>query len=248
MRVKLTVAYDGTDYCGWQIQPNGNTVQQELMNAVADLFGEEISVPGASRTDAGVHAHGNVCCIDVDTKMDPGKIAFALNRRLPEDIVVTESVLVPDGDNGFHPRYGAYRKAYEYRIWNMPHPDPILRRYTLHHHHHLDEALMDHGGQYLVGEHDFTSFASVKSQTDSFVRTIYALSVTRSESGLVTIHVEGNGFLYNMVRIIAGTLIMVGDGRMKPEEIKDILGALDREKAGPTAPPQGLHLLWIDYD
>ena len=248
MRVKLTVAYDGTDCCGWQIQPRDVTVQETIMEAVEDLFGSRISVPGSSRTDSGVHAHGNVCSIDVDTRMDPTRIAFALNQRLPEDIVIIDSREVPGGDDGFDPRYDVKSKAYEYRIWNNTHPEPTLRRYTLHHHHHLDVDAMNEAASFLKGEHDFTSFASIKAQTKTYVRTIYDIGVTKSENGLITVFVEGSGFLYNMVRIIAGTLIMTGDGRMKPGRVGEILEARDRKLAGPTAPPQGLHLMWINYD
>lgn len=244
MRVKLTVAYDGTDYCGWQVQPNGITIQEELDRALSDLFGREIKTVGASRTDSGVHALGNVAAFDVDSRMPAAKIAYALNERLPHDIVIQRSEEV---EADFHPRFAKTRKVYEYRILNRTFPDPILARYTYFFHRALDASLMNEEAQALAGEHDFTSFASMKSQTDSFVRTIYAISVTESPEHVITIHIEGNGFLYNMVRIIAGSLIMVGSGQRSRGFIQDALDKRDREAAGPTAPPQGLMLMRIDY-
>lgn len=244
MRVKLTVAYDGTDYCGWQVQPNGITIQEELDRALSDLFGREIKTVGASRTDSGVHALGNVAAFDVDSRMPAAKIAYALNERLPHDIVIQRSEEVKAD---FHPRFAKTRKVYEYRILNRTFPDPILARYTYFFHRALDASLMNEEAQALAGEHDFTSFASMKSQTDSFVRTIYAISVTESPEHVITIHIEGNGFLYNMVRIIAGSLIMVGSGQRSRGFIQDALDKRDREAAGPTAPPQGLMLMRIDY-
>jgi len=244
MRVYLELAYDGTLYSGWQVQPNAITVQECLNDAVSDLFGCEILTQGASRTDAGVHARCNVACFDVDTRMPAEKISYALNQRLPEDIVVQRSMEV---SADFHPRYGAKEKTYAYRILNRRFPDPLLSRYTTFFHQELDHEKMNRAGKCLIGQHDFTSFASVKSQTDSFVREIYDLAVSRDEGDVVTILVRGNGFLYNMVRIIAGTLLQVGCGLKEEEDVPKILSALDREQAGPTAPPQGLTLESIRY-
>lgn len=244
MRIKLTVAYDGTDYCGWQVQPNGITIQEKLNQAVSDLFGNEIQTIGASRTDSGVHALGNVAVFDADTRMPASKVAFALNERLPRDIVIQQSEEVPAG---FHPRFAKTNKVYEYRILNRTFPDPLLSRYTYFFHRKLDEGLMDKEAQALVGEHDFTSFASIKSQTNTFVRTIHSVSVKRDERDVITIRVEGNGFLYNQVRIIAGSLILVGSGQRERGFIKEVLEKKDREAAGPTAPPEGLTLIRIDY-
>lgn len=244
MRIKLTVAYDGTDYCGWQVQPNGITIQEKLNQAVSDLFGNEIQTIGASRTDSGVHALGNVAVFDADTRMPASKVAFALNERLPRDIVIQQSEEVPAD---FHPRFAKTNKVYEYRILNRTFPDPLLSRYTYFFHRKLDEGLMDEEAQALVGEHDFTSYASIKSQTNTFVRTIYSISVKRDERDVITIRVEGNGFLYNQVRIIAGSLILVGSGQRERGFIKEALEKKDREAAGPTAPPEGLTLIRIDY-
>ena len=243
MRVKLVVAYEGTNYCGWQIQPNGITIEQVLNETLSSLLGEEITVTGASRTDAGVHSLGNVAVFETHTKMPAEKISFALNQRLPEDIVVQESCQVPED---FHPRFSKSRKTYEYRILNCRFRQPLERRTSYFDHYPLDVSAMQKAAAYLVGEHDFTSFASVHAQTNTYVRMIYALDVVR-EGDMIRIRVQGNGFLYNMVRIIAGTLIQVGAGIKKPEDMESILAGKDRELAGPTAPAHGLTMIGLVY-
>ena len=244
-RVRMRVAYDGTNYCGWQIQPNGVTIEEKLNEALSQLLGEEITVTGASRTDSGVHSLGNVCIFDTNTKMPAEKISFALNQRLPEDIVVIESMEVAAD---WHPRYVKSRKTYEYRILNRTFRNPTRRLDTHFYHYPLDVERMNQAAQYLVGEHDFCSFASVKRQTETSVRTIYRCEVTRDMEDVITISVTGNGFLYNMVRIIAGTLIKVGAGDIEPEQIPEILAACDREAAGPTAPANGLTMIGLEYE
>lgn len=243
MWVKLVVAYEGTNYCGWQIQPNGITIEQVLNETLSSLLGEEITVTGASRTDAGVHSLGNVAVFETHTKMPAEKISFALNQRLPEDIVVQESCQVPED---FHPRFSKSRKTYEYRILNCRFRQPLERRTSYFYHYPLDVGAMQKAAAYLVGEHDFTSFASVHAQTNTYVRTIYALDVVR-EGDMIRIRVQGNGFLYNMVRIIAGTLIQVGAGIKKPEDMESILAGKNRELAGPTAPAHGLTMIGLEY-
>lgn len=243
MRVKLVVAYDGTNYCGWQVQPNGITIEEVLNQHLSTLLGESITVIGASRTDAGVHSMGNVAVFDTHTRMPAEKISYALNQRLPEDIVVQESVQVSED---FHPRFSQSVKIYEYRILNRKFRLPLERNTSYFYHHPLDVEKMQLAAEYLIGEHDFSSFSSVHAQTNSFVRTIYSLDVTK-EQDLIRIRVSGNGFLYNMVRIIAGTLIQVGAGRILPEQMKDILQGKNRGLAGPTAPAQGLTMLGIVY-
>lgn len=243
MWVKLVVAYEGTNYCGWQIQPNGITIEQVLNETLSSLLGEEITVTGASRTDAGVHSLGNVAVFETHTKMPAEKISFALNQRLPEDIVVQESCQVPED---FHPRFSKSRKTYEYRILNCRFRQPLERRTSYFYHYPLDVRAMQKAAAYLVGEHDFTSFASVHAQTNTYVRMIYALDVVR-EGDMIRIRVQGNGFLYNMVRIIAGTLIQVGAGIKKPEDMESILAGKDRELAGPTAPAHGLTMIGLEY-
>ena len=243
-RIKLTVAYDGTNYCGWQIQPNGITIEQKLNEALCDLFGEDIRVTGASRTDAGVHSLGNVCIFDTDTRMPGEKISYALNQRLPDDIVVVDSCEVRDD---FHPRFSKSRKTYEYRILNRTFPDPTRRLDTYFYHHTLDVGKMQEAACYLVGEHDFKSFASIHMQAETSVRMIYMCKVEK-QGDVITIRVQGNGFLYNMVRIIAGTLIRIGAGAMEPCQMQNILEACDRSAAGPTAPAHGLTMIGLDYE
>ncbi|MEE1305244.1 MAG: tRNA pseudouridine(38-40) synthase TruA [Agathobacter sp.] len=242
-RIKMTVAYDGTNYCGWQIQPNGITIEQVLNQALTELLGEKIVVSGASRTDSGVHSKGNICVFDTNTRMPGEKISYALNQRLPEDIVVVGSEEVAED---WHPRYVNSRKTYEYRILNRRFPDPTRRLDTYFFHYELDVEKMQKAASFLEGQHDFKSFCSVGSQVKTTTRTIYSCSVTKDED-IVTIRVTGNGFLYNMVRIIAGTLIQVGNGNIAPDKITDILEACDRNMAGPTAPANGLTMIsWIE--
>lgn len=243
-RVMLIVAYDGTNYCGWQIQPNGNTIEGELNRALSELLGEKIVVSGASRTDAGVHSCGNVAVFDTTARMAAEKMSYALNQRLPEDIVVQCSQTVPPD---FHPRHVKSKKTYEYRILNREFRDPNRRLDSYFYYRHLDVHAMHEAAGYLVGEHDFKSFCSIHAQVETTVRRIYALTVDKKED-IITIRITGNGFLYNMVRIIAGTLIRVGTGEYKPEQIPEILAAKNREMAGPTAPAHGLTMIGIEYE
>lgn len=242
-RVKLTVAYDGTNYCGWQVQPNGITIESELNKHLSELLKEEIHVIGASRTDAGVHAKGNVAVFDTSARMPAEKISYALNTRLPEDIRIQESCEVAAD---FHPRFRKTVKTYEYKICNRRFPDPCTRLYSLFYYWDLDTEKMRQAAQYLVGTHDFTSFCTNKPEVTDRVRTIYSLDVLQ-DGEMITIRVCGNGFLYNMVRIITGTLLRVGSGMIKPEEIPAILDAKDRSRAGETARPRGLTLVKIEY-
>lgn len=244
MRVKMVVAYDGTNYSGWQVQPNGVTIEQKLNEALQALLGEDIRVTGASRTDAGVHSLGNVCIFDTNTRMPAEKISYALNQRLPEDIVVQDSCEV---DEAFHPRFSKSRKTYEYRILNRRFRMPTRRLDTYFYHYPLDVKKMQEAADYLVGEHDFKSFCAVNAQAKTSVRTIYACTVTKEED-IITIRVTGSGFLYNMVRIIAGTLIKVGAGEVAPQEMQTILDACDRSAAGPTAPAHGLTMIGLEYE
>ena len=242
-RVKLTVAYDGTNYCGWQVQPNGITIESELNKHLSELLKEEIHVIGASRTDAGVHAKGNVAVFDTSARMPAEKISYALNTRLSEDIRIQESCEVAAD---FHPRFRKTVKTYEYKICNRRFPDPCTRLYSLFYYWDLDTEKMRQAAQYLVGTHDFTSFCTNKPEVTDRVRTIYSLDVLQ-DGEMITIRVCGNGFLYNMVRIITGTLLRVGSGMIKPEEIPAILDAKDRSRAGETARPHGLTLVKIEY-
>lgn len=242
-RVMLTVAYDGTAYSGYQVQPNAPTIEGELNRCLKDLLQEDIKVIGGSRTDAGVHALCNVAVFDTQARMPGEKISYALNQRLPEDIRVRKSQEVaPD----FHPRHCDSRKTYEYRIMNTEFPIPTKRLYTHFTYMPLDLVKMQEAAAYLVGEHDFKSFCSAGSQVESTVRTIYALQVEQLGEEIV-IRVTGNGFLYNMVRIIAGTLMEAGRGVWEPEYMKQIIAAKDRNAAGPTAPACGLMLVKYEF-
>lgn len=243
-RVKIVVSYDGTNYCGWQVQPNGITIEEIINRKLSKLTGEQIRVIGASRTDSGVHALGNVAVFDTESSIPPERFAYALNQKLPDDIVVVESEEV---SADWHPRYQDHiTKTYEYHIYNAKVPNPLKCRYSTFVSFPMDAAKMREGAAYLVGEHDFASFCNVKTNSSDTIRTVHDIVVTQDGPD-ITIQVTGNGFLYNMVRIIAGTLIRVGRGFYTPEKIKDILDAREHTSEGVTAPPNGLVLVRIDY-
>ena len=271
-RIMLTVAFDGTNYSGWQIQPNKETIEGVLNRELSRLLNEEIKVIGASRTDSGVHAEGAVCVFDTESKIPGDKFSYAINQTLPEDIRIRNSKEV---DITFHPRRVNSRKTYRYRIRHDEFPNPLDARYSYHVYTKLDIEAMRKACEFIKGKHDFKSFCSVHTDVDTTVRTVYDVHIdvtpdkkllqmsglmkSAGESGamrsggesaagrirpeIIDIYVTGNGFLYNMVRIIAGTLIEVGQGKIKPEEIPAIIEACDREKAGPTAPAKGLTLI-----
>lgn len=243
-RIKLTIAYDGTNYCGWQVQPNGITVEEVVNKALKKLTGEDIQVIGASRTDSGVHALGNVAVFDTHTTIPPERISYALNQRLPEDIVIVKSEEVAED---FHPRYCDCSKTYEYHILNTRIPIPTKRLTNYFVSYDLDVEKMRKAAGYLIGEHDFVSFCNVRTDVEDTVRTVTELEILK-DGEEITIRISGNGFLYNMVRIIVGTLIRVGRGFYEPEKVKEILEAKDRKVAGVTAPPHGLILAEIRYE
>ena len=247
-RILLRVAYDGTDFHGWQFQPGVRTVEGELNNAITLLTGKETEVTGASRTDAGVHAMGNVAVFDTEATVPPERFAQALNTYLPEDVKARSSEEVPAD---FHPRKVRCRKVYEYRIYCDRMPDPLRRRECWQVPVKMDVDKMRKAASYLVGTNDFAGFCSVHTQAESTVRTIYSIDITEgapADGGQqIAIRICGNGFLYNMVRIIAGTLAEVGSGRHEPEWVLEALKSADRTKSGPTAPPQGLTLCEISY-
>lgn len=227
-RVKLTVSYDGTNYCGWQVQPNGITIQEVLNQCLSEFTGEKIETIGASRTDAGVHALGNVAVFDTEMRMPGDKFSFALNQRLPEDIRIQKSEEV---DVNFHPRYIKSQKTYEYRILNRRFPIPTERFYSHFTYIPLDIEKMREAAEYLVGEHDFKSFCGTGAQVKTTVRTVKEIQIEKNEDR-ITIRITGEGFLYNMVRIIAGTLMDIGGGLYPPEKMQEILEAKDRKKQG----------------
>lgn len=243
-RIMLTIAYDGTNYSGWQIQPGVPTIEGTLNETISRLLNEDICVIGASRTDAGVHARGAIAVFDTDSPIPPDKYSFVINQGLPDDIRIISSCRVRDD---FHPRKVKCRKTYEYRIYNDTFHLPTRRLYSHHVYGRLDEKAMNEAGQSLVGEHDFASFMGAGGQALTTVRTIYELNVWR-EGREVVISVTGSGFLYNMVRIIAGTLIDVGQGRFAPEALTAMLEAHDRTMAGQTAPACGLCLVGYEFD
>lgn len=243
-KIKLVIAYDGTNYHGWQAQPGKSTIEGVVSQALSELLKEEITVIGASRTDAGVHAMGNVAVFDTNTKIPAEKICYAINRYLPWDIRVLSSKEAP---KDFHPRKVNSKKIYEYKILNRDIAIPTERLYSYFVYYDMNIEAMGEAAKYLVGEHDFKSFCSVKTQVSSTVRRIYQLGVEK-DGDMIKITVIGNGFLYNMVRIIAGTLIEVGRGVKTPKDIDEILKGRDRSLAGPTAPAHGLTLVGIEYD
>lgn len=244
-RVRMVLAYDGTNYCGWQLQPNGITIEEVLNQALSELLREPVAVIGASRTDSGVHAEGAVAVFDTENRMPADKICFALNQRLPEDIRVLQSDEVP---LTWHPRKQNCVKTYEYRILNRKISMPTRRLYSHFCYFDMDVEKMQQAAEYLLGEHDFKSFCTVRTQAEETVRTIYSLNVTKDADDMIHIRISGSGFLYNMVRIIAGTLMKVGMGVYPPEHMEEILEARDRQAAGPTAPARGLTLISMEYE
>ncbi len=239
----MRVAYDGTAYCGWQVQPNAVTVEGRLTECIRNLFGEEIALIGASRTDSGVHAMGNVAVFDVKTRMPAEKISYALNAKLPWDIRIQESSEVAPE---FHPRHTDCVKMYEYQIYHDRFENPKYRLYTHFDYGTFDVGAMREAAKEIVGTHDFSAFCAAATQVEDKHRTVYALDVLE-DGPVITIRVIGNGFLYNMVRIIAGTLIRVGHGQMTREDVRRAIEGGNRFQAGPTAPAKGLTLMKIWY-
>ncbi|WP_022761306.1 MULTISPECIES: tRNA pseudouridine(38-40) synthase TruA [unclassified Butyrivibrio] len=237
--IMLTVAYDGSGYHGFAFQENTRTIEGELKNAVDALTGEDSEIIGASRTDAGVHAYGNLVVFKTESTIPAESFAPALNNKLPDDIRIMRSEEVP---LEFHPRKCLSEKTYEYRILNVKTMVPTKRLYFCHNSYPLDEKRMNEAAKYLVGEHDFSSFCAAGSQALSHVRRIISAEAVRQGDEIV-IRITGNGFLYNMVRIIAGTLMEIGRGKGESSDVEKMIGAKDRAAAGPTAPPQGLFLI-----
>lgn len=243
-RVAIIIAYDGTAYAGFQIQKNALSIEEVLNTALSELLKEEIHIIGASRTDAGVHALGNVAVFDTETRIPAEKISFAVNQFLPDDVKIQKSFEV---DKDFHPRYNNSRKTYEYKILNTKVPVPTYRNNTYFYHRNLDVDSMQKAAEYLLGEHDFQAFCSANAQVNDTYRTIYSIDVKR-DGDIVSVRISGNGFLYNMVRIVTGSLLQVGSGTKKPEWIKAVLDSRDRQQAGACAPAVGLTLISIEYE
>lgn len=246
MNFLLILAYDGTNYCGFQVQPNGRSVAETFQDVLEQVLGARPDIKGCSRTDAGVHALGFALSFHADTSIPPAKLPLALNTRLPADIRVLSARVVPED---FHARYAAHTKTYVYRIHNSPIDSPFACRYYARMPQKLDESKMRQAARLFVGRHDFLALCAAGSSAAArgdTVRTITACDVVRRGDD-IEISVTADGYLYNMVRILAGTLCDVGAGRLAPESVTDILQSRDRDRAGPTLPAKGLFLQSVDY-
>lgn len=242
--ILLKIEYDGTDFCGWQIQPDVPTVQGEIKKAINTLCGYEAEINGTSRTDAGVHAMGQMASFEGDIKIPTARLAYALNNLLPGSIRIKEALEKP---TGFHARFDAKAKKYIYRIKNCSQRDPFKRNFYYFVEKPLDLHAMQKAAVYIEGKHDFKCFqAAGSTEKETTVRTVENLSI-RKEADEIIIEITGDGFLYNMVRIITGTLVDVGHGKISPLEMPLIINSKDRKKAGHTAPPQGLYLSEVYY-
>ena len=242
-RFLITIRYDGTAYHGWQVQQNALTVQEEFQNAVEKVFGKRLDVKGCSRTDSGVHA--NMYCLTLDTDMNitPEGVIMALNTKLPKDI---SAYGCKEVDFDFHPRYRCKSKEYIYKIYNGKIRNPFYENYALHYPYPLDEEYLNNEAKAFLGRHDFSGFCSVKSDVEDTVRNVTKADVWR-EGDMVYLRFEADGFLYNMVRIMVGTLLFINEGKIKSGELKDIIDLKDRTRAGRTVLPQGLYLNRVNY-
>jgi tRNA pseudouridine38-40 synthase len=241
--IKLTISYDGVNYSGWQNQPGKRTIEGELERAIGEFAGQAVKVNGASRTDAGVSALGQVANFIIDSPIPAENFVKAINHRLPRDIVVTEAVEV---DRNFDASGSAKSKLYRYTIFTGKNRNVLRTRNCWHRPGSLNVEAMNTAAAILVGTHDFKSFAAAADKRDSSIRTVTQCKVTQEEKWIY-IDIEADRFLYNMVRNIVGTLVEIGRGRWKLEKITEILEAKDRTTAGPTAPAEGLCLIWIKY-
>ncbi len=242
-RIRTIIAYDGTDYVGWQTQPNGVAIQGVVEKAILEVTGEPTSLQGSGRTDSGVHARAQVAHFDTTARMAADKFAVALNTHLPADIRVLFSEEV---DPEFHARFSAKEKQYRYFVQIGPHADVFARRYALHAYMPLDLGLMNEAAALVEGTHDFSAFMSTGREVESAVRTV-SLSQWEKQGKFLIYTVQGNGFLYNMVRILVGTMVGMGSGRIPADSMEKALTSLSRKDAGPTAPPYGLVLWRVKY-
>lgn len=242
-RLLLTIQYDGTNYHGWQVQKNALTVQEVLQNAIEKVFGKRLDVKGCSRTDSGVHA--NMYCVSIDTDMNiqPENVVMALNGFLPKDVAVKECKEV---SMDFHPRYSVDSKEYLYIVNNADIRDAFGANYSYYYRRKIDAEYLNKEAKAFVGTYDYSGFCSVKTDVEDTVRTVKAFDVWR-EGDMVYFKVSADGFLYNMVRIMVGTLLFVSEGKIKEGELIDVIKSKDRKRAGKTAPPQGLYLNKVIY-
>lgn len=246
MNIALILSYDGTNYQGWQVQKNGPSIQETLETAVFRLLGQKTHVSGVGRTDSGVHARRYAANFKADCTIPMDRLPYALNSFLPEDIAVSGAVRVPDG---FDARFDCTKKEYAYYIYPSTLRDPFHARYAYRYNYPLDLARMQAGARHFAGRQDFAAVRSQGTPVKSTVRTVFWCEAERTENGLIRIRVCGDGFLYNMVRAIAGTLVYVGGGKLAPDDVAAILRAGDREQAGPTLPAHGLFMnrLWYEH-
>ena len=243
-KLLVKLKYNGTNYVGWQVQKNGLSVQETVQNAIEKVYGQRADVTGCSRTDSGVHANGYCFCFELSKQVDPFRVPLALNSALPEDMSAVSCRQVEDD---FHPRYNALAKEYVYKIYDGRCRNPFLQGLAYHYIGKLDVELMNNAASQFIGTYDFCSFMAKGSKIIDTVRTIYLCEVV-SKDDYVEVRICGNGFLYKMVRIIVGTLLAVNEGKISIEDIKKIIDAKDRAKAGKTAPPIGLYLNKVFYD
>lgn len=243
MNIRLNLQFDGTNYHGWQIQPKKATVQGTLKNAILKATGDDVTPNGCGRTDAGVHALGYVADFKTNSTIPCDRIPYAINTYLPDDIVCTGAELA---DDDFSSSYSAKAKTYRYTIDNSVFPDVFAQRFAWHYKYGIDIEKMKIGAEQFLGTHDFIGFARSGFTVKTTVRTIYAIKIDKN-GNIITIDVTGNGFLYNMVRIIAGTLVFVGAGKIAPDAITDIINSKQRSMAGITAPAKGLCLKEVFY-
>ena len=242
-RLLFSIKYDGTAYHGWQVQSNAVTVQEVFQNAVEKVFGSRLDVKGCSRTDSGVHAEMYCLTLDTDMNITEENAVLALNTHLPRDISVFDCKLV---NSDFHPRYNCKSKQYVYKIYNGKIRNPFYDKYSYHYRYSLDADYLNKEAQAFCGTHDFSGFCSVKSDIEDTVRTVYSASVKR-DGDMVYFTFEADGFLYNMVRIMVGTLLFINEGKIKEGELTDIINSKQRSRAGKTAPAQGLFLNKVNY-
>lgn len=242
--IKLTIMYDGKDFNGWQKQPNKLNIQGTIEKVISEMTGEEIELNASGRTDAGVHSFGQVANFKTNSKIPIDKFPIAINSKIKKSIVITNAEEV---EERFHSRYNCKRKTYRYIIDNSEFPTPMYRYLEYHIPNKLNIEAMKKAAKYFEGEHDFKAFKSSGTSSKSSVRTIYKAEVKKAENNRIYIELTGNGFLYNMVRIISGTLVEVGLGKIKPEKIKTIIESKDRQKAGKTLPAHGLYLMNVNY-
>lgn len=242
--IKLKIEYDGKDFNGWQKQPNKLNIQGEIERAIKDITGEETELIASGRTDAGVHALGQVANFKTNSNIPVEKIPIALNTKLKRSVRILEAIEV---EERFHSRYNCKQKTYRYVINNSENGTAIYRNLEYNFSQKLDVEKMNKASKYFIGEHDFKGFKASGTSSKSSIRTIYEAKVYKDNEKVI-IELTGNGFLYNMVRIISGTLVEVGIGKIKPEEIAEIINSKDRTKAGKTLPPNGLYLVKVEYE